>query len=89
MAEDKRAIVKFVTATGREHEFEMGMNKALTFTQQVSAHKHGSTKSWVDMWDFTETANGQFLINMDSIESVLVEACQAATPEPQLQEAAD
>jgi hypothetical protein len=87
MAEDKRATVKFVTATGREHEFEMGMDKALTFSQQVSGHKQGSAKSWIDMWDFTGRANGQFLINMDSIESVLVEACQEAMAEPQLQEA--
>ncbi len=88
MAEDKRAMVKFVTATEREYEFEMGMDKALTFSQQVSAHKQGSTKSWVDMWDFTGTANGQFLINMDSIESLLVEAIETSTSEPQLQEAA-
>ena len=81
-------MVKFVTATGRDYEFDMGMDKALTFSQQVSTHKHGSTKAWVDMWDFTETANGQFLINMDSIESVLVEAKATSTAELQLQEAA-
>lgn len=87
MAEtEKRAIVKFVMSTGRDYEFDMSMTKALTFSQQVSGHKQGSTKSWVDMWDYTETANGQFLINMDSIETVLVESIAAAVPEPELQE---
>ena len=90
MAEaDKRAMVKFVTSTGRKHEFDMAADKALMFAQQVSGQNmQGSTKTWLDMWDYTENANGQFLINTDSIESVVVEAVKSSTPEPQPRETA-
>ena len=78
---DIQAKLGFVTATGRDYDFKMGMDKAVAFSQHVSGCKAGGSKSWIDVWDYTEAANGQFMINMHSIESLYIEPIKSEVAE--------
>ncbi len=71
MTENAKMVkVKISMATGKDHEFEMAIEKATDLVSVVTHFDGQPSKQWVDIWDYTGTLSGQHLINITRMELI-------------------
>ena len=66
----KMAKVKISVASGKDHEFEMPLEKATDLVSVVTHFDGQPSKQWIDVWDYTGTHSGQHLINISRMELI-------------------
>ena len=71
MTENAKMVkVKISMATGKDHEFEMPLEKATDLVSVVTHFDGQPNKQWIDAWDYTGHHLGQHLLNISRMEQI-------------------